>query len=319
MSFERIRESVRQCNWRLVANTSLVAVILASGVVAVFILLKWNANEIASLGAGISDSMALEGESDGPEPPNSSELIGGETESELRNWLEILIEGGNDENLLAAIKSQIDGRTGSFGVQLIELDGEYRMAGINQQVQFTAASTYKLFVAYSVLLAIDSGSWGWEDVVLGGRTVAVCFEAMIVASSNECAEAMYKKYGTRRINEDIRAVGLSSQSGWIDGYPKVTAFDLAKFLGKLEMGELPISAESRERLIDAMKRDKYRWGIPSGLEGMEVANKTEELYALVHDAAIVYSPKGTYVLVVLTDRSNRAMIADVARATEAVR
>ena len=40
---------------------------------------------------------------------------------------------------------------------------------------------------------------------------------------------------------------------------------------------------------------------------------------LLHDAAIVYSPKGTYVLAVMTDGSSWGTIADLTRELEKIR
>ena len=40
---------------------------------------------------------------------------------------------------------------------------------------------------------------------------------------------------------------------------------------------------------------------------------------LLHDAAIVYSPKGTYVIAVMTDGSSWATIADLARQIDTLR
>ena len=74
----------------------------------------------------------------------------------------------------------------------------------------------------------------------------------------------------------------------------------------------------RDRLIGAMKRNIYRQGIPSGTSAT-VANKVGFLWNLLHDASIVYSPKGTYVLVILTDGSSWGNIAQLTRELEKLR
>ena len=67
-----------------------------------------------------------------------------------------------------------------------------------------------------------------------------------------------------------------------------------------------------------MKRNVYRQGIPAGASGT-VADKVGFLNGLLHDAAIVYSPKGTYVLVILTNGSSWANIAELTKKIEALR
>lgn len=61
-----------------------------------------------------------------------------------------------------------------------------------------------------------------------------------------------------------------------------------------------------------MNRQIYRAGIPAGSAG-SVANKVGFLGGLNHDAAIVYHPKGSYALVVLSSGSSFSAIADLAR------
>ena len=67
-----------------------------------------------------------------------------------------------------------------------------------------------------------------------------------------------------------------------------------------------------------MQRNIYRQGIPAGASG-SVADKVGFLNGLLHDAAIVYSPKGTYALVIMTDGSSWAEIADITRQIEKLR
>jgi hypothetical protein len=68
-----------------------------------------------------------------------------------------------------------------------------------------------------------------------------------------------------------------------------------------------------------MKGNVYRQGIPSGIPNARVADKVGFLDALLHDASIVYSPKGTYVLIILTNNASWGNIAELAKEIESVR
>jgi len=208
---------------------------------------------------------------------------------------------------------------GTFGVAFQELGGRGLSASYNATQQFTTASTYKLFVAYGTLRKVDAGKWKWDDAdISGGRNLSVCFDDMIVKSDNACAEALLKELGYSQLTKDINALGLNN-SGFTQGdTPRTTASDMAMFLTKLQDGSLPIKPDSRSRLLDAMKRNVYRQGVPAGASG-QTANKVGFLWGLLHDAAIVYSPKGTYVLVILTDGSTWGNIAELTRKIEALR
>jgi len=208
-------------------------------------------------------------------------------------------------------------RSGVFGVSFVELSGAGRSAEYNSGKRFITASTYKLFVAYGTLKKAESGEWKWSDQIAGGRDMAACFDDMIVKSDNACAEALLKKYGYNNLTNDIRGLGLTS-SGFGTDSPYSTPNNLALFLTKLEGSQLGLKPESRDKLLGAMKRTVHRQGIPAGATG-QVASKVGFLDGLLHDAAIVYSPSGTYVLVIMTDGSSWANIAELTRQIEALR
>lgn len=218
----------------------------------------------------------------------------------------------------ALMKFYDDDNKGDFGVSFTELGGQGLSAQHNGDRQFITASTYKLFVAFSTIKRVEAGQMKWDDGdIANGRNLSTCFDDMIVKSDNACAEALIKKIGAKDLNADIKSIGLSSTAFRSDNNV-TTANDLVRYLTQLEKGTLPIKPENRDRMLGAMKRNVYRQGVPAGASG-PVADKVGFLWGLLHDATIVYSPKGTYVLVVLTDGSSWANIADITRKIEALR
>lgn len=181
-------------------------------------------------------------------------------------------------------------------------------ASANGSKQYVAASTYKLFVAYTVLKSVESGGLKWSDVAIQGRTVDQCFEAMIVNSDNTCAEWFGDKVVWQKVTNDMRTLGLGS-TGLRP--PRTTADDLNLFLQKLEQSQ-SLQGASRDRLLSAMRRQVYRAGVPSGVTAA-VADKVGFLDGYLHDAAIVYSPNRTYTLAVLTRGLSWSDIADISR------
>jgi len=206
---------------------------------------------------------------------------------------------------------------GTYGVQYIELSGARRRAGYNADKKFVTASTYKLFAAYGTLKRIDKGDWKWSDQITGGKDAAKCFDDMIVVSDNACAQAFVKRIGNSSLDKDLRDIGIYNTTFQIENY-RTTPNDLATFLAALQSSQLPLSSSSRSTLISAMKRNVYRQGIPAGTSAT-VADKVGFLWDLLHDAAIVYSPKGTYVLAVMSDKSSWANIAELTRQLEKLR
>ncbi len=222
------------------------------------------------------------------------------------------------EGLAALMQNFATTHSGTYGVVLSELSGQYRRATYNPSKSFTTASTYKLFVAYSTLLRIENGSWRWSDQINGGRDLTKCFDDMIVLSDNACALALLNKIGFTAITNEAKAIGCTRTSFLGNDGIKSTPEDIALLLGQLQTGQILAQQSSRDILINAMKRNIYRQGIPKGVNAI-VADKVGFLDGLLHDAAIVYASTGPYVLVIMTDGSSWANIAELTRQIEALR
>lgn len=180
----------------------------------------------------------------------------------------------------------------------------------NGDKQYHPASTYKLFVAYSVLKRVDDGRMSLGQTTSGGQTLGQCLDNMIVNSDNACAEWFGMTIGWSTLTTEARALGASSTSL---SRPFVsTTNDQALLLQKLESNQLGLTEQSRDRLLSAMKRQVYRKGIPAGV-GVTVADKVGFLDGYLHDSAIVYAPSGVYVLVIYSNGSSWAALADAAK------
>jgi beta-lactamase class A len=216
----------------------------------------------------------------------------------------------SDAGLSALLANYAKDHSGTFGISMVELDGKKRRADYNGDKQFVTASTYKLFVAYSLLKQIDVGKRSWDSD-------ATCFNKMISNSDNACAESFLNSLGLSTVTKDIQAIGLKNSTFMKTGGPFTTANDLSLLLGMIAMGQ-NFSPLNQQRLIAAMKANVYRKGIPAGVQGT-VANKVGFMNGLLHDAAIMYGPNGTYVLAIMTDGSTWGNIAELAKQIDALR
>lgn len=210
----------------------------------------------------------------------------------------------SDAGLAALMANFAKDNPGTYGISMIELDGKKRRADYNGDKQFVTASTYKLFPAYTLLKQIDNGQRSWEEH-------ANCFNKMISVSDNACAEAFLELLGLKTITHDVQGIGLKNSTFMKEGGPYTTANDLTLLLGMLASGQ-NFSSAGQQRLVNAMKGNIFRRGIPAGAQGT-VADKVGFLDGLLHDAAIVYGPSGTYVLAIMTDGSSWDKIAELTR------
>lgn len=227
--------------------------------------------------------------------------------------------GPLDDELSNLMKQYDQTHAGIYGVSLVELDGKNRRAGYNDTTLFTTASTYKLFVAYSTLKRVEAGEFHWSDIINAGRNLTKCFDDMIVLSDNGCAEALLIKIGRQNVTDEAHSIGAVHTTFMRSDGIKTTPADLSLVLAQLQMGQILSQQSSRDTWIGAMKRNVYRLGIPTGISGAVVADKVGFLDSLLHDASIVYSPSGTYVLIIMTDGSSWGNIAELAGQIEALR
>src|SRR5699024_8202396 len=91
---------------------------------------------------------------------------------------------------------------GSISISLQELTGAHRSASVDGGTAQVTASTYKLYVAYSLIRQVESGALDWTDSVSGGRDLAQCFQDMIVVSDNPCPEEIGADIGWSTIYSD---------------------------------------------------------------------------------------------------------------------
>lgn len=210
---------------------------------------------------------------------------------------------------LQALVNDLARDKGNFAISVRKLGDSGVHA--NGDKQYNPASTYKLYIAYSVLKRVDSGQMSLGQTTSGGQTLAQCLDNTIVNSDNACAEWFGKTIGWGVVTNEARAIG-AGRTNLNSTSPVTTSNDLALFLQKLESNQIGLSEPSRARLLDAMRRQRFRTGIPAGV-GVPVADKVGFMDGLLHDAAIVYAPSGVYVMVIMSQGSSWGAIADAAR------
>jgi beta-lactamase class A len=188
--------------------------------------------------------------------------------------------------------------------------------GYQADDQVISASTYKLYVAYSELKSVESGtSW---DSSLGGTTLNNCMTKMIIQSDNACAEAWLIPRNAEVLN-DAYSVGVSHNTTNVNqDYFMTTANDLNTLLTKIQTGNI-LQVKSRDKLTGLMKQQVYRNGIPAGIgSNGQVADKVGFLSTasdgILNDAGICFTNKGNYTIVIMTDGSSWGDIASLTKA-----
>jgi beta-lactamase class A len=189
-------------------------------------------------------------------------------------------------------------------------------SSINGGQQFVSASLYKLFVALSIYKEIDAGTLTLSSGVPGtGQNVGSCLNAMITVSDNTCGEGLGAMVGWERQNSELHNLGFTTTFLESSSNELTSASDVALFYQRLYGGTL-LSPNTTGQFLDLLKAQRINNRLPADLPaGTVVAHKTGDLNALVHDAGIVYSPNGDYVISLMSGPWNNLSNAAPALAT----
>ena len=238
----------------------------------------------------------------------------------------------------SAVMQALEGTKGEYavGIKNLKTGEEYYL---NEHKSFESGSLYKLWVMGETFRKVESGELMLEDSLSatyaslnqtfnidpenaeftsGGITqsVAQALNQMITISHNGAAMLLTRENKTSTIKKWIEDHGFNESE--VGGEPKTSAHDMVKFFDDLQAGKLG-NAESTEKMLKMLKDQKLNRKLPADLPSNTViAHKTGELGMFSHDAGIIYTPKGDYIIVVLSKSDTPAAaekrIADVSKA-----
>jgi beta-lactamase class A len=238
--------------------------------------------------------------------------------------------------LAELVQKEIAASNGRFGIAIKDLSSGQTLL-MNDRMSFSAASLFKLPVMYEVfrqrqigninfdaemtvtdaMAQYDLGTLAWP---IGTRiTVGTALERMITASDNVSAVMLLSLVGPNQINQEMAALGLESTS--IGGSQLSTsARDMMSLMELITTGKA-IDEKTSAEMLHLMRRQLVRNRIPALLPAdTPVGNKTGNWEDYAHDVGMVFSPKSTFAIAVLTQGAGdadtaHATIARIARLT----
>lgn len=231
-------------------------------------------------------------------------------------------EGGTkSKGLKEAVTTALLGAQGSYAIAIKNLKtGESYY--LNEHKSFEAGSLYKLWVLAATFNAIEKGTLA-EDEVLSDSvaalnntfgvdqetaeltegwitlTVSQALGQMITISHNYAAYLLVDRVGNPAIRAFLTDQGLTESS--LNNPPRTTAADIALFFEKLYLGQLG-SPASTEKMLGILKRQTLNDKLPKYLPPeTPIAHKTGEIDYLTHDAGVIYTDKGDYIIAVMSE------------------
>ena len=222
------------------------------------------------------------------------------------------------------IAQNLESAPGTYGIVVKKLDTAETVA-INDHIPFETASLYKLWVMGEVYRQVEKGTLTEDEVLSksipalnaafglsadvaeqtsGSISLSVknALTQMITISHNYAALLLSAKIRMASVTSFLKDFNLTeSKVGTSEANPKTTAADVAKFYELLYSGKLANSKHTAD-MFEMLKAQKINRKMPKYLPtGTVLAHKTGELGTYSHDAGILYTPKGDYIIVILSD------------------
>lgn len=184
---------------------------------------------------------------------------------------------------------------------------------------FYAANSGKIKLEEIIYLKPEqkvSGSGLLKNITEGLRlSVGELIELMITESDNTATNILierlgfdylnnsFKKLGLRNTNLSRRMMDFANRKEGIENY--ITAYDISYLLEKIYRKEL-LSNDISQRCLELLKLQKMRDRIPAGLPpDTVIAHKTGLEKGICHDAGIVFTDSGDFLICVLTRHKNK--------------
>lgn len=217
---------------------------------------------------------------------------------------------------------------GSAGIVLKDLDTGWEYTK-NPTMLFPSASLVKVPIMAACFQAVQDKKISLEqNVVLRGRdqvlgsgvlkasppggsySVEKLIELMVCRSDNTAANMLINLLGRDYLNSYFKRTGLKStnlsrkmmdfsrRKKGVENY--TTPRDVAFLIEKMYKGKF-ISPQVSDKCIGFLKMQKVKDRIPKRLpENVVVAHKTGLERSVCHDAGIVFTPEGDFLICVLT-------------------
>ncbi len=220
------------------------------------------------------------------------------------------VEPPEDNTLVISIEQILAETDGTYGVFIKNLKTE-RTYVINEHKVFNSASLYKLWVMAVTFDQIQQGSVNKSDTTTVSQSVDESLEQMITVSDNYSALLLSERIRLSNVTSFLQKNGFyESTIGADDGFPKTTPHDMALFFEKLHTGGLANKRDTHQ-MWQLLKNQQLNNKLPKYLpEEVIIAHKTGELDRVSHDAGIVFTKKGDYIIVVMSESKDQYVAAE---------
>lgn len=218
-------------------------------------------------------------------------------------------------NLKRQLQEYLAGQRGTYGVYISDL-ATGRSLGINGDMVFPAASTFKLPMSLYILDQIARGRASFDDEIAyakadfeagtgllqhsikPGQKVKVgrLVELAITHSDNIATQMLLRRFGVQNVYAYMKSLG-GKVTHYEPGVVGTTPREMATFMRQAVTGVAAGNPEHREFLMNALEHtvfaDRAAEGVP---DGVTVAHKIGTLPGVINDVALVEAPEHPFII-----------------------
>lgn len=230
----------------------------------------------------------------------------------------------NLPTLQTTVSNALVGTKGTYSVYIKNLKTEEKYV-VNGDRVFDAGSLYKIWLMGAIFEKIKNNELKEDEIleqkidVLNQKfeivsedaeittgaisiTVKSALERMITISHNYAALLLTENVGISKLKAFLEQNQFDKSD--IGVPPKTTVTDTGLFFEKIYKGEL-VDQEASKKMIEILKKQKLNEGLPKYLpKELKIAHKTGDIGWFKHDAGIVFTKKGDYIIVVMSESSS---------------
>lgn len=215
------------------------------------------------------------------------------------------------QSVLDAWAKDHDGQ--EWGVVARSVEGPTFDASINADATFASNSLRKLYTVLPLYDQFTTEQRGVERIERNGTKLSMttCLSLMIRLSDSMCGEGVDQYINWTTANSLLKKSGFNNTVFTNNQTVNTSAKDTARLLQKLQTGSIA-TGEDQTKVLQSLREQYWRQGIPEGCPGCVVANKSARYDESRHDVAIVRHSQGAYVLTIITRSGTDQQIAELA-------
>ena len=207
---------------------------------------------------------------------------------------------------------------GTYGIAVREISGvkDLRSGYYQADTKFPAAGIDSIYTAYAALTGVRNNSLLPAAPISNGRTVLDCVKDMLTIPDDKCRVGFYNQIGYNTMLARGADIGLKNTT-FAERSGQTTANDLANTMEGMFKGVVAKENGIGRQIVSYGDNIRPNEGFPAGITSTKsVIHFASENDTMRNEVGVISTPKGVFVLAVMSKDSSWDRVAAIAAAIE---